>query len=412
MAPDMMRDSTFLTRVLLENYKSIARCDVSLSSLTFLVGPNGSGKSNFLDALRFVADALRTALDHAIRDRGGIKEILRRSSTNPPDHFGVRLEFALPTGQRGFYSFRIGALREAGYEVQREECLITASKAQGEDAHYRVEHGAVVSTSVPVAPAASTDRLYLVNASGLPEFRPIYEFLSSMGFYNLNPDEIRDLQSPDVGEILSRDGSNIASVLGHLTAHDPTAKERIEEYLSKVVSGIEAVDARSIGSKETLEFRQQMAGSEQPLRFLAANMSDGTLRAIGILVALFQSSNGQKARVPLVAIEEPEVALHPAAAGILLDALLDASQHTQVLVTSHSPELLDNYVISADSILAVVAEGGITNIAPLDEVGRSVLRDRLYTAGELMKLNQLSPDPATLDRISEGQMNLFRKSLA
>jgi predicted ATPase len=141
-------------------------------------------------------------------------------------------------------------------------------------------------------------------------------------------------------------------------------------------------------------------------------MSDGTLRAVGILVALFQSSNGQKARVPLVGIEEPEVALHPAAAGILLDALMDASRHTQVLVTSHSPDLLDNYQISADSILAVVAKGGITSIARLDEVGRSVLRDRLYTPGELLKLNQLSPDPAALDQLSEGQMNLFRKSLA
>ncbi len=405
-----MRDSTFLTRVLLENYKSIARCDVSLSSLTFLVGPNGSGKSNFLDALRFVADALRTALDHAIRDRGGIREVRRRSSTHPT-HFGIRLEFVLPTGQRGFYSFRIGALREAGYEVQREECLITAPEALGPDTHYQVDRGEVMSTSLSVAPVASKDRLYLVNASGLPELRPVFDLLSNMGFYNLNPDEIRDLQPPDVGEILSRDGGNIASVLGQLTAHNPMAKKRIEEYLGKVVSGIQTVDAKSIGSKETLEFRQQMAGSEHPWRFLASNMSDGTLRAVGVLVALFQSSNGQKARVPLVGIEEPEVALHPAAAGVLLDALMDASQHTQVLVTSHSPELLDNYRISADSILAVVADGGITNIAPLDEVGKSVLHDRLYTPGELLKLNQLSPDPAALDRLSRSQMNLFKKSL-
>ncbi|HSU83211.1 MAG TPA: AAA family ATPase, partial [Thermoanaerobaculia bacterium] len=115
--------------------------------------------------------------------------------------------------------------------------------------------------------------------------------------------------------------------------------------------------------------------------------------------------------VPLVGIEEPEVALHPAAAGVLLDALMDASQHTQVLVTSHSPELLDNHQISADSILAVVANGGITSIAPLDGVGKSVLRDRLYTPGELLKLNQLSPDPEALDRISNSQMNLFKKSL-
>jgi predicted ATPase len=405
-----MNDSTFLTRVQLENYKSIARCDVSLSPLTFLVGPNGSGKSNFLDALRFVADAFRTTLDHAIRDRGGIKEVRRRYVTHPT-HFGIRLEFALPAGQRGFYSFRIGALREAGYEVQREECLIRTPEALAPEVNFHVNQGQVVSTSVRVAPAASADRLYLVNASGLPEFRNVFELLSNMGFYNLNPEEIRDLQSPDIGEILSRDGDNIASVLGQLTAQNPAAKKRIEEYLGKVVSGIQAVDAKSIGSKETLEFRQQMAGSEHPWKFLASSMSDGTLRAVGILVALFQSSNGQRTRVPLVGIEEPEVALHPAAAGVLLDALIDASRQTQVLVTSHSPELLDNHQISEDSILAVEAAGGITHIASLDAVGRSALRDRLYTPGELLKLNQLSPDPAALDRISSRQMNLFKKSL-
>ena len=66
-----MKDSTFITRVFLKNYKSIAACDVWLQPLTFLVGPNGTGKSNFLDALRFVADALNSSLGHAIRDRGG-----------------------------------------------------------------------------------------------------------------------------------------------------------------------------------------------------------------------------------------------------------------------------------------------------------------------------------------------------
>ena len=48
-----MSGSAFITRVVLENYKSIADCDISLSPLTFFVGPNGSGKSNFLDALSF-----------------------------------------------------------------------------------------------------------------------------------------------------------------------------------------------------------------------------------------------------------------------------------------------------------------------------------------------------------------------
>ena len=75
----MEADRRLLTRVVLRNYKSIAACDVSPAQLTFLVGPNGSGKSNFLDALRFVADAVRFSLDHALRDRGGIGEVRRLS---------------------------------------------------------------------------------------------------------------------------------------------------------------------------------------------------------------------------------------------------------------------------------------------------------------------------------------------
>jgi len=64
-----MADSTFIKRVRLKNYRSIASCDVQLGPLNFLVGPNGSGKSNFLDALRFVGDSLRSTL--AINEHGG-----------------------------------------------------------------------------------------------------------------------------------------------------------------------------------------------------------------------------------------------------------------------------------------------------------------------------------------------------
>ena len=139
-----------------------------------------------------------------------------------------------------------------------------------------------------------------------------------------------------------------------------------------------------------------MAGSKDPWRFLAANMSDGTLRALAILVSLFQWTRGGAPRVPLVGIEEPEAALHPYAAAVLLDSLHDASEHTQILVTSHSGDLLDNPKIATESILAVHAEEGSTQIAPLDKAGRAALHDGLYTPGELLRLNQLRPDPQAI----------------
>ncbi|MFN0147421.1 MAG: AAA family ATPase [Dehalococcoidia bacterium] len=397
-------EPAFITRVRIRNYKSIAACDVALGPLTFLVGQNGSGKSNFLDSLRFTADALRTTLDHAIRDRGGLNEVRRRSKGHPTN-FGIALEFVLPSGPAGHYAFEIAARPEVGYEVKREECRV-GSLGEAAYARYVVERGVVKTTTHP-GPAASADRLYLVNVSGLPEFRPVYLALSAMGFYSLNPDRIRDLQSPDAGDLLQRDGSNIASVLAQIDRNDPAAKERIEAFLALVVDGIRGVDVKVLGSKETLEFRQSVVGDENPWRFLASNMSDGTLRALGVLVALFQSLAPRSGRILLVGIEEPEVALHPAAAGVLLDALRAASHRVQVVVTSHSPDLLDDKHIPAEAILAVVAERGITRIVPVDETTRQALADHLYTAGELLRLNQIAPDPDAIEAITTRQPRLF-----
>ena len=401
-----MKDSTFITRVALENYKSIAACDVGLQPLTFLVGRNGAGKSNFLDALRFVADALNSSLDHAIRDRGGINDVCRRSR-RPPTHFSIGLEFTLPEGSTGYYAFRIRTRLPGGYEVQTEECRIQNKLCSTPEAYFHVKSGTVTDTSMEVGPAAAADRLYLVHASGLPEFRSVYEAFSQMGFYNFYPDKLRDLQNPDLGDVLLRDGSNLTSVFSRLS---PTVKQDIEEYLALVTPDVREVDVVTFGPKQTLGFRQKITDNGYRGRFLANNMSDGTLRALGILVALFQDDHDRQKRVPLVGIEEPELALHPAAAGVLLDSLRDAAHRTQVIITSHSPDLLDNKDLDVDSILAVEACDGNTAIAQVDEVGRSVLRDRLYTIGELLRLDQLMPDPAQISTAYEAkevQLNLF-----
>ena len=407
-----MKDSTFIKRVILKNYKSIAACDVQLQPLTFLVGRNGSGKSNFLDALRFVADALNYSLEHAIRDRGGINDVCKRTdksindvykragrSINESDHFSIRLEFALPDGSMGHYAFQItigGVIRR--YEVQTEECKFHNENLNTSDIYFNVVKGNVTDTSVKVAPAAAKDRLYLVNASGLPEFRPVYDAFSRMGFYNLNPDKIRDLQVPDHSDMLIRDGSNLASVFVQLP---PDVKQDIQEYLSIIVPGVRGVEVEKFGDKEMLVFRQDVVGDKHPWRFHVNNMSDGTLRVLGILVALFQGDQGPQKRVPLVGIEEPEIALHPGAVGALLDALRDAAHRTQIIITTHSPDLLEDKHLDIDSILAVEADDGDTVIAPVDDASRSVVQDRLFTVGELLRSNQLQPDPAAFSAAKE-----------
>lgn len=385
----------FVRRVVLNNFKSIARCDVILHPLTLLVGRNGSGKSNFVDALRLVADALRTSLDSAIRTRGGIKEVRRRSSGHPTS-FEIRLEVDLPDNSTASYSFRVSARGEGGWSVVKESCQVATFEAVNgalvERKHYfNVVEGNVTSSEAVLPPPAE-DRLLLVAAAGLPPFKVIFEQLSTMGFYTLNPTKIREPQVPDAGDLLLGDGGNLSSVLGALERRSPETMRRIVEYLARVVPGVVNVGKASIGAYETLEFRQEVQGAAAPWTFTAKNMSDGTLRATAILVALFQSAGEANRRTPLVAIEEPEIALHPAAAGVLLGCLRDASRDTQVIVTSHSGDLLDDETLPFDSIVAVRAEGGVTVLGPIDEIGRSTIRDQLFTAGELLRMDQLQPE--------------------
>jgi predicted ATPase len=270
--------------------------------------------------------------------------------------------------------------------VQHEECVLSGTEALSGDVRF----------SVPGAATAASDRLYLPDAAA--DFRPVCEALARMGFYSPNADRIKDLQLPDAGELLARDGSNLASVLDRMGKSQPEAWSKVEEYLSKIVPGVRGVEVSHVGPRETLEFRQEVPDSENPWRFLAGSMSDGTLRALATLVALFQSG-----AVPLAALEEPAATLHPAAAAVLLDALLEASALRQVLVTSHNADLLDSPKVRTANVLAVLAENGNTRIGPLDAVGSEALEQQLHTAGELLRTDQVRPDA----EISTRQMRLF-----
>lgn len=402
---DMICNRPFLSRVQIRNYKSIGSCDVRLRPLSILVGRNGSGKSNFLDALRFVMEGLQTSLDHAIKSRGGIDEV-RRRSTGHPRNFALKLHLNLPDRRVASYGFEIAARPQGGFFVKKEELICpgygyrvvegqvcgfksTGNNAIGESCH---DNNEKLFSGENALPPASADRLYLVNAAGLPRFRPVYDGLLNMGFYNLNPETMKKPQSPDAGELLHRDGANIASVMARLAEEKPEIKQRIELYLSTIVPGIVDVNRIPVGSWETIEFRQEVVGAKHPWRFYAASMSDGTLRALGALVAVAQLA-GRTSPVSLVGIEEPETALHAAAAGAMMDALREAACHTQVIVTTHSPDLLDQVQFESDMLLVVHSRRGNTEIGPVDEASREAIKAHLYSAGDLLRMDQLEIHP-------------------
>jgi len=395
----------FLRQIAVRSFRSIETCNIALRPLTVLVGRNGSGKSNLLDALRFVTDSLQTSIDHALKSRGGIGDV-RRRSTGHPANFAIKLEFSLPDYRIATYGFEIAARQNGGFAVKFEQ-LQVRDTAGLSVAQYRREETRIESSDgagTPAMPPVVGDRLYLVNAAGLPAFRPAYDALLAMGFYNLNPESIKELQSPDAGELLHSDGSNIASVISRLTAHDPQKLQRIKDYLATIVPGVENVERVSLGPRETIQFGQRVEGAQHPWKFFASSMSDGTLRALGTLVAVTQLGRSAS-QIRLVGIEEPETALHPAAAGSLMDALREASSHTQIILTTHSADLLDQIAVDREGLLVVVSRNGNTKIAPADAASLQAIREHLYLPGELLRLDQLQPDETDLRE--QEQLELF-----
>ena len=390
----------FLRRVCIKNYKSIAACNVELKApLAILVGPNGSGKSNFLDALRLISDSLNTTLEQALRDRGGVNEVRRRSGGHPT-HFTVRLDFALRSGSPGYFAFEVAATSDVDFVVSKERCEVFQDLMTGKDYYYEVDfkrEAFEANLSVAMPPVLH-DRLYLTNAGSVKPFDEVFDALRSMGFYNLNPGVIREFQRSDSGTLLERDGRNLASVLARLHTHHPEIMETIEEYLAAVVPGVEGAGRLMYGPRETVQFLQKVPGQKHPWKFSAINMSDGTLRALGVIVALLQANS----RTPsVVGIEEPETALHPAASGVLWDEIRAAAQKTQVLVTSHSADLLDRDDILLDVLLGVSSEANRTSIGPLNERARNLLKEKLCTPGELMRQGATEPDEESQRLASE-----------
>ncbi|MYS22933.1 Predicted ATPase [Streptomyces sp. DvalAA-14] len=403
-----MHDDYFsLTRVRLRQYRSIAAADVELSGLVFLVGPNGAGKSNFLDALRLVSESLRTSLADALDARGGLAEV-RRKSTGHPSRFGVELEFRGP-GFEGAYGFQVAGARGGGFRVVREECGIrfggtgkSAGKEPGTAAGFRVDDGQLTSATERGLPAADPRRLLLADAAKLKAFRPVYEGLAGIGVLNLDPQAMRRPAAPDAGRSLQRDGANIAGVLHRMgrSAAGREDKIRVESYLRQMVPGVRGAARRTQGGRETVEFTQDVPGAKNPWRFTAQSVSDGTLRALGVLVGLFSAPGD---RYSTVAIEEPETALHPTASGPLLAALRDASLRRQVIATSHSADLLESEDIDPAELRAVRCTDGQTVIGALDDPGMYTLRAQLALPGQLLRTDQLLPRPVSAELEAESR---------
>jgi predicted ATPase len=107
---------------------------------------------------------------------------------------------------------------------------------------------------------------------------------------------------------------------------------------------------------------------------------------------------GRKDRVRLIGIEEPETALHLAASGALMGAMREAADSTQILLTTHSPDLLDNVELDKEDLLVLRSNQGTTVIGPADPSSLESIRNHLFSPGDLLRMDQLQSDLSPKER--------------
>lgn len=369
----------------LKRFRSIRDAVVKLDNPTFLIGPNGAGKSNFVDAFSFLAEAMVSPLPAVFDRRGGVATVTHRTSNRGRRaDLGMRVDLTDldETTERASYAFELRAVKDYGFKVAQERCVVV--RKDGSKDWFRRRGQVFRSSRRSIEPAPTEDALVLPLVGGHRRFRAIHRCLAEMAVYRIDPAVLREMQDPDDGTRLHPDGRNAASVLREIWSRREEDGERICEILASIVPHTVEVNPKRRGNKLALEFLQDWGRSE-PVRLEAFGMSDGTLRALGLLVAVFQ-----RPAPSVLVIEEPEATMHPGALGAVLDLLRHAGRSTQVIVTTHSPEALDAKWIRNKHLRVVTWDAGVSRVARVSTATRETLRKQLAGAGELLRSNALT----------------------
>jgi predicted ATPase len=375
-----------LLRLELTNFLSYRDATLELGDFVALVGPNASGKSNAVAAIKLLRDIPQYGLPIAIARRGGFDQLRHRSEGRPYDP-GLAIDFTLrddlPPSR---YELRLGALSGKRYEVKHEFANIhsptghfTFTHARGKlEAQDDVRGEGLRPIELPEGYRIPPGQSAAPTGPSLGGFL-LFDVLSTLQTVEINPARVAELQDPASTREYAPDGSNTASFFELLS---PNQRQQLVDELSAVVPGIIRIEPRRFADKLTLVFYQETAGRAR--EFLAKQMSDGTLRAFSILLAMLQPR-----RPSLLVIEEPEIAIHLGALRTLVDILRQYSEQSQIVVTTHSADIVDS--LDVDSLRVVWSDNGASRIARVASHTLEPVRRGLITPGELLRSDSLDP---------------------
>ena len=427
-----------LTRLRVKNFRSIADIDIPLSPLTVLVGPNGSGKSNVVDALRFVRDVFARGLDQAVMDREGMGVIQRWGTESISLQIDLSIEreeakkflqmisqkqvvtelapvrnisygFTFQEGAKGKIIISSEYLQMSFHD---ETATLEIERIQGE-IQGKLEGAGFVQNTLESSIAVISQQNSLLMPEGLfskieeffvefddeyqffaeqveffpwgdvdHAFRQFDEFVKAKLFYTLNPNDLRQPQQVLRENPLDEKGRNLAAVLRRLASGDDSDWKILILTLRQAIIGFDELQVETVGGYLATKLLYQTNNSTKSRASYLGQESDGTIRMLGLLAALLQEPSQ-----PFISIEEPEANIHPGALAVLAGVIDEASLRSQILVTTHSPDMLDH--LPVESFLVVEKVGDTTHVGPLDASQIASVRKRLFTPGELFRMEGL-----------------------
>lgn len=373
-----------ITSIEIKNFKSIKSLSFDLPKFAVLVGPNGSGKTNIVQAMELFGEILRRGTTDPVRERGGWEQLIRLGKR--PARGGMTLGATIPlleSKEPGLFSARMTIEKSSPSEAPRvtaEEVIAATPQSRiriaVDSAGWRFDVGTdkrlwtllgVHSLGVSPSRAAAEKAFrasYGADGQGEHTDATVLRLLNRIRFpmgwlhvltlkawvsrFRLDTSVLRGaayFQDPAI-DFIGPSGEGLAAAVDRLRGRgkEPAAAfKRVLSALQEVYPRIEEVRTAPIRpGRLTLLFRER--GIAEDLG--QSNISDGVLHALALLVML----EGGKDSHGILAIEEPENAIHPWSVRAMLERAQVSSR--QILLTTHS-ETVVNAVKDPGSLLIV-----------------------------------------------------------
>lgn len=370
-----METRTKLNSVEIRGFKSIAYnhpITLNLSDINILLGANGAGKSNVIGFFRMLNFMMSGTLQKFIAQTGTSSSALHYGPKVTPRLEG-HLSFSNNKG-KDFYNFTLSAAAAQRLIIAEEN--IRWEKHQ-EDIPYerQLQSNYLESALVDsIDPTAKMIRKLLAQCKA-------YQFHDSS-----SNGALRQASMSGTAQYLQSEGNNLASFLLFLRENYMENYKRIIGSIQMIMPSFGDFYLEPNNGFVNLNWRDNSAND---YIFTSDQFSDGTIRFIALATLLLQPG---KTMPSVIIIDEPELGLHPFAISQLAEMIRDASLHAQIIISTQSAMLIDEFPASCVTIVENSETSNYTTVRQLDEKNLQLwLQD--YSLSELWTKNVIGGQP-------------------